>query len=1103
MNKTLPHLFSTFISLVTLTVNAQSQVLIPSNAQWQYHKGRVEPSRPINAWRFRGFDAGDWVVGVAPFRYGDGKGGTVLNDMQNNYSTVYIRKEFTVTNVEDIGDPDLFVDYDDGFIMWINGVEVAQTNETSEPRFNSFSSDNHESGDIEIFELPDPRSYLVSGVNIVAVQIFNISLESSDFMMNPTIRYSTPDHIPPTIVEVRPSEGVLKELSEITVVFSEAVSGLQAEDLMLNGVSAISVTGKETQFTFQVKPPEPGEIVVRIASDASWADTSRPANMLDRTGLGSSWRYNIVDEFSPRPILILPQPQAKVRSTSVIEVSFNELVSGVDASDLMLNGTPAKSLIKSESGAYKFFVGNLSKGQYVASWIPDPGIQDLAETPNMFHGGEWSFEVDPDFSYGGIQITELNAANRDGLRTLEQTTEDWVELRNSGNDAIDLSGWSLSDDPERPGKWVFSETRIEAGKHLLVFCSGLDLRSGPELHTNFKLSASGEFLGLYSPVSPREVVSEVMGGFPEQRNDHSYGLGVYGKWHFHSKPTPRGANDSPGMHGLLAPPSFSEGRGIKNNQITIRLASPDSEAEIRYTLDGATPDAFSSTLYTKPIHLNRTTIVRAATFRTGYVSSPVATHSYFYQLDDALRSLPIISLSTDPSNLLGPKGIMETNPRNTIHHGIAWERPVSAEIINPETGEDIQLDCGLRIRGGDYIRSAYNPYGSPPSSKYSFRLYFRGKYGQSRLDYPLIPGSKIQSFKQIVLRAGMNDSHNPFVVDEIVRRLSKNMGHVSSRGGYANLFINGLYQGYYNPTERIGENFLADWHGAGMDWDIIAQGSEVRAGDRDKWNQMLGAIHNRNMADFAAYRLAEDHLDMINFVDYILLNEFVGMNDWPDNNWRAARERIPGAKFRFYVWDGERAFGHDDRSATVNVFRRGLKRRCEISNLFNSLSRNPEFRLLFQDRVQKHMFNGGALTTSRVIKEYQWQRETLSMVISRMEALDQRFIIPRRDIVITHLKTQGFWGSTTAPEFSQFGGRVSTGYKLKLTAMSGHVYFTTDGSDPRIVGSAQIAPAARPASADGLTIGKTQVVKARTLTGNTWSALTEARFTVKSIQRQK
>ena len=129
------------------------------------------------------------------------------------------------------------------------------------------------------------------------------------------------------------------------------------------------------------------------------------------------------------------------------------------------------------------------------------------------------------------------------------------------------------------------------------------------------------------------------------------------------------------------------------------------------------------------------------------------------------------------------------------------------------TKRGFQIDCGLRIQGGDYIRHNYIPHSKAPTGKYSFRLYFRGSYGAGRLKYPFFPGLPVEEFEHIVLRAGMNDPINPFIVDELIRRLNTDMGQASSQGTIVNLYLNGKYQGYYNPVERIDSNFLRSRHG--------------------------------------------------------------------------------------------------------------------------------------------------------------------------------------------------------------------------------------------------------------------------------------------------
>ena len=236
---------------------------------------------------------------------------------------------------------------------------------------------------------------------------------------------------------------------------------------------------------------------------------------------------------------------------------------------------------------------------------------------------------------------------------------------------------------------------------------------------------------------------------------------------------------------------FSVKRGFFKAPFNLSLTTETPDAVIRYTLNGSVPTEASGLIYTNLLAINTTRIVRAAAFQTNFLPSRVDTHTYLYNIASNRRLLPALSLVTATNNLRGPTGIMEINPRNTTKHGIAWERPVSAELIAPRTTADSTSIAAFAFKGR--LRPGlYDPNGGLPYSKYSFRLYFRGDYGEGRLNYPLFPEIPVQSFDTIVLRAGMNDPTNPFIRDELARRLASDTGQVASHGTFVNLFINGV-----------------------------------------------------------------------------------------------------------------------------------------------------------------------------------------------------------------------------------------------------------------------------------------------------------------------
>lgn len=124
-----------------------------------------------------------------------------------------------------------------------------------------------------------------------------------------------------------------------------------------------------------------------------------------------------------------------------------------------------------------------------------------------------------------VIISEFLASNISGITDEDGDDSDWIELTNTTGEAIDLVGWSLTDDPGEPNQWTFPDVSIAPGAQILVYASGKDRAvAGSELHTNFKLSTSGEFLGLIRP-DGITIEHSYSPEYPQQYPDVSYGLG--------------------------------------------------------------------------------------------------------------------------------------------------------------------------------------------------------------------------------------------------------------------------------------------------------------------------------------------------------------------------------------------------------------------------------------------------------------------------------------------------------------------------------------------------------------------------------------------------
>jgi hypothetical protein len=585
---------------------------------------------------------------------------------------------------------------------------------------------------------------------------------------------------------------------------------------------------------------------------------------------------------------------------------------------------------------------------------------------------------------GDVAINEIAAVNILGLEDEDGERPDWIELRNGAGSAIDLTGWSLTDDPDEEDKWLFPPLSLPPNGYLVVFASGKirDGSGGGPIHTNFELRATGEFLGLYDNSSPRKPVS-IVTRYPRQREGYTYGYSdTFGEYAYLFPATPGASNAS--AQSFLPPPApvtLSPERGFYDAPIEVTLSHEEEGAAIYYTTDGNTPSPATGALYTGPIAIGQTTPLRAAAYLPDRLPSWTTTHTYLIEADEVIRSLPVYSLVTENRNLFGREGILGIGPgyHNPSKRGRIWERPVSFEFLDPSDGTTFQEDAGIRVHGSDFWRAQYSQ-----NSKFAYRLYFRSDYGIDELVYPIFPESNYDRHKKIVLRAGHNDIDNPFIKDEMVRRLFRDMGQVSSVGSFVHILINGELEGYFNPVERLDHDFFAVAHSGGEEWDTIRQGGGVSDGDRVAWNELLSAIE-ADLSDPEAYAEVTRQLDVVNFIDYLLVNIYVSTGDWPQNNWTAARERRPGARFRFYVWDAEVSFGTSGMGGgfnfnTIQIDLAGGGA-LEIPRLYQALAVNEDFRRLFATRMATHLTGNGALTESNILRHAGNSMKDLSKAI--------------------------------------------------------------------------------------------------------------------------
>ncbi len=706
----------------------------------------------------------------------------------------------------------------------------------------------------------------------------------------------------------------------------------------------------------------------------------------------------------------------------------------------------------------------------------------------------------PGWSKPAVVINEVMASNTKTLADPQGDFDDWIELYNAGDTPVDLTGMYLTDDPAVPRKW-----RIPAGLsglrggmsiapkgYLIVWADGEVLDAG--LHANFKLGADGEQVLLYAADGVTLIDSLAFG---RQMADVSYGRYPDGgqTLRFFGVPTP-GHTNSEGYVGEVAPLRFSHERGFYSSTFDVTITTATEGAQITYTLDGyapheahaTTPPVRSTTgrrpggaepapaapetqgiLYTGPIRISKTTCLRVMAEKPGWKPTPVYTQTYIFDSRPELQTLPVVSLVGGAGTVFyEPNGVMAII--GGTYNGGVWapsgpdsynnildrelERPVSAEWFWAGEDAGFHADCGLRVHGSPWIRPRYvrqNGFWSG-DGKISLRLYFRGEYGQSRLEYPLIAQSDVEQFATVILRAGHNDRTNPFIKDELLRRLHKDMGQAACTGTYANLFIDGEYKGFYNPTEQVKEETCQEWFDSDRSWDIMSMNG-IRDGDSVSFDAMIAYARSHNLTDPAYYAEMCKKLDVVNFIDYLIIRLWPNDWDWPQNNWSAACERSATGRWRFFVWDAEGTF--ETAQLTLDRFNELGTQGNANGYLYQALKANPDFRMLFADRIYRHFYNGGALSDENIQKRFSELRGELASVIPNMSTYIIDTWTPSRRPVFLNACTRVGMYTFAGPSFAvngtpQYGGQVAPGDRLSMTLVDGRgtIYYTLDGTDP-------------------------------------------------------
>ena len=560
-------------------------------------------------------------------------------------------------------------------------------------------------------------------------------------------------------------------------------------------------------------------------------------------------------------------------------------------------------------------------------------------------------------SYAQIQINELLAVNSTSAYDPDfGEFSDFLELRNTAAIPINLSGYTLTDNPDETDKWTLPALTLAPGALLLVWTDGLDKRPGDTafvahknavatmtaLHAGFRLSGDGEYLGVFNPQG--NLMDEVI--YCTQANDVSYGRNTANPalWLYFGEPTP-GAPNSPYGSALMETPGlpvFSLSEGFYPTPQVLHLSTQEPGAVIRFTFDGSTPNS-NSPIFNDDFPLNLNLSIKARLFIPGKMPGKVVTKSYFINEN---TQLPVLSITSNAANLYGfDFGILQNAIKDR-------EVPATIEFFEPGTGERAFLaGVGVRVFG----TSIYNLPQRPMSVR------FKEKFGDDILKYPLFEGKPIARYTAFLLRNGGNDYNTAYFRDGLGVHLVKGKMDLDYQDYKpCAVFINGAYNGIYELRERLDEQYIADNHEINPDnLDYLEDSLNVVAGDPYDFIKLMDFVRQNDLADSVAFAKISAQIDLNEFTNYVIHRAFIGYQIADLNN-RYWRNRDANGKWRWIAADLEHAFGQlggDPVSENTIAKLAGLSGNLPewATLLFNRLLQNPGFRDGFIQRSAAYL----------------------------------------------------------------------------------------------------------------------------------------------------
>ena len=484
--------------------------------------------------------------------------------------------------------------------------------------------------------------------------------------------------------------------------------------------------------------------------------------------------------------------------------------------------------------------GNTSLGLYKDKW-------------HIYKKPSFGSENTDDFGEGNIEKDII-------INEVSIYPKEAIELYNKSDKDINLTGYSLSD--KGGTKYNFKNQVIKKNSYLVINKStfGFGINTSNEI---INLTYDGQIIDTFNV---NKLVGNVSTGITD------------GEKVYYKSITLGSANSKDIYQGFSEAPIFSINGGYVDSETEISLSSIDGSV-IYYTTNGSFPNK-NSTKYEKPIKITKTTVIKAISYKDGYIESDVISRTFY---TGRKHDIAFASISSDYNSLFGGSGLITNYTSNA-------EKKVSFEFYEPDGKLGTSFIASAKLSGMD----------SRKEPQKSISLYLRKRFGQSFVNYPFFPDTTYGMFSSILLRNAGEDPKGVRIMDAALTRILKGEMDIDMQEYRpVAVYLNGSYYGIYNLREKLNGDYVESKFGIDNDDIDLLKYSTATKGNSSDYNKLVNYINNHNPANKDVYEYLKTQIDVQELINYWIVESFYGNTDLGNiRYWKA-----DDGKWRWMLYD--------------------------------------------------------------------------------------------------------------------------------------------------------------------------------------------------------